>query len=345
MTYWMIYAIIFIGGLALSLGLIILLNKYGPASTFKSLGQNIIISLLTIFIFLMVAEIYFKLFFVQSDGWNQTLASKNWFKQYWQLNSLGYRDEEWDQNEAQTRRKILVLGDSFAAGQGIENIQDRFSNLLGAKLGDDYLVMNISTPALSTPDEIARAKGFPYKPDILILQYFINDIRAAAEQRGFFPEKPNLEPWPILNPLIENSYVFNFIYWRVVRMLPLAWQADDFAWTRAAYNDEGVWWVHQQELLTIYNAAASENIKLVVVVFPSMLDIARSREITDKVVAFFEDRQTPVLDVADMLQGLPPDQLVASPMDAHPNEWVHQQVAEKLYELILPFENEKTLSK
>lgn len=97
--------------------------------------------------------------------------------------------------------------------------------------------------------------------------------------------------------------------------------------------------------MTIYNAAASENIKLVVVVFPSMLDIARSREITDKVVAFFEDRQTPVLDVADMLQGLPPDQLVASPMDAHPNEWVHQQVAEKLYELILPFENEKTLSK
>lgn len=344
MTYWIIYVIIFIGGLALSLGFIILFNKYAPASI-KSLGQNIIISLLTFFIILMLAEIYFKLFFVQSDGWNQTLASKNWFKQYWQLNSLGYRDEEWDQAEAQTRRKILVLGDSFAAGQGVENIQDRFSNLLGAKLGNEYLVMNISTPALSTPDEIARVKGFPYKPDILILQYFINDIRSAAQQRGFFSKSIDLAPGPILKPLVDNSYALNFIYWRAMRMLPVVWQGDDFAWTQAAYNDAGVWWAHQQELLTIYNGAVSEDVKLVVVVFPSMLDVTRSREVTDKVVTFFKERQTPVLDVADMLQGLPPNQLVASPMDAHPNEWVHKQVAEKLYELILSLENEQTLSK
>ncbi len=339
MNYWIIYTIILVGGITLGIGILVSINRYCKNSSFFSkIGQNITVSLLTIFITLMLAEIFFKVFFAQSDGWNQTLASQNWFKRYWLTNSMGYRDVEWSEEDLRHKRKILVLGDSFAAGQGIENIEDRFSNILAAKLGGDYLVMNISTPALSTKEEIERVKGFPYKPEILILQYFLNDIRTAAHQRGVISNAPNLEPWPILKPLVDNSYAVNFIYWRAVRMKPRPWQADDFIWLKTAYNDPEIWWLHQQELLAIYEGAASEKVKLIVVVFPSMNDVERSKELTAKVVDFFEDRQVPVLDAVELVENVPVKQLVVNSLDAHPSEWVHEQVANKLYDMVIELE-------
>lgn len=339
MNYWLGYILTLILGFGLIIGAMGWAHRFGKTSAWGRLVQNLALSGLTLFLVLMAAELFFKVFFAQSDGWNQTLASQNWFERYWTLNALGYRDTEWPPEAVRTKRKILILGDSFAAGQGIERIEDRFSNRLGVKLGEDYLVMNVATPGISTRDEIERVKGFPYKPEILILQYFVNDIRSAAHERGLVSDVPDLQPWPLLRPLIEHSYALNFIYWRGIRLMPRPWQADDFNWLDAAYNDPGVWWTHQQELATLYQGTVSENVKLIVVIFPSMLDVEGSRVYTGKVANFFRDRQVPVLDVTELLAGLPPDQLVVSAVDAHPNEWVHQQVAEALYPLVVDLES------
>lgn len=341
MGYWIIYTIILLAGVALGVGSLVFVQRRWPGSSFSArLAQNIMLSLLALFLTLMAAEVFFKLFFAQSDAWNQTLASRNWFERYWATNSMGYRDVEWHPEDIRTRRKILVLGDSFAAGQGIERVEDRFSNLLEARLGDEYLVMNIATPGISTKEEIDRVLGFPYKPEILIFQYFINDIRYVAHQQGFISQAPDMEPGPLLAPLVENSYVANFIYWRSIRLLPMPWQADDFVWLQKAYDDPKVWWLHQQELLTIYNGAASEGVKLIVVVFPGMTSVEQSREVTSKVINFFRERQVPVLDVAELIKDAPAKQLVVNSLDAHPSEWVHQQVADKLYEMVVELEQE-----
>lgn len=339
MGYWIAYILILLAGLALGAAALVWVSRRPPSFTVR-LVQNITLSLLTLFFTLMAAEVFFKVFFAQSDAWNQTLASQNWFKRYWVTNSLGYRDLEWDPAEVRARKKILVLGDSFAAGQGVERVEDRFSNRLNARLGSDYVVMNIATPGISTQEEIDRVMGFPYKPDILIFQYFINDIRHAAHSEGLISQAPRIEPGPWLKPLVDNSYAANFIYWRAVRLLPLPWQADDYSWLRDAYNNPKIWWLHQQELLTIYNGAASEHVKLLVVVFPGLTDVARSREVTSKVVDFFRERGTPVLDVSDLVEGVPVKQRVANSLDAHPSEWVHQVVADRLYEMVLELEQE-----
>jgi hypothetical protein len=287
----------------------------------------------------MAAEIFFKVFFAQTDGFSQTLAHRNWFQRYWIINSLGYRDVEWQPEDLSNRTKIAVLGDSFAAGYGIERIEDRFSNILGEKLGDDYLVMNLAVPAVSTQQEIERITNFPYKPDILILQYYINDIRHAAEERNSIFDLPKVTPPPLLEPLVENSYAINFFYWRSVSLGPQAWQNSYLAWLKGAYNDPDIWWLHQQELLTIYQGAASERVRLIVVVFPGLTDIEGSRELTSKVVNLFEERGVPTLDVAELIgDDVPIKRLVVNPWDAHPSKWVHQLVAERLYELVVQLE-------
>jgi hypothetical protein len=336
MSYWIVYFIVLILGFILGFGLLFVAHRYlKQSSAMQKLVQNITLSLLTLFFILMISEIFFKVFFAQSDAWNQTLASQNWFKRYWATNSMGYRDVEWSEADLHNKKRILVLGDSFAAGHGIENIEDRFSDQLGAKLGDDYLVMNIAASGISTKEEIDRVTGFPYKPEIFILQYFINDIRYAANEQGFIPDDPSVNPPAFLKPLVDNSYVINFISWHAIRLLPGPWQADDFIWLNKVYNDPNVWWFHQQELLTIYEGARSEQVQLIVVIFPSLTDVDRSSRLTAKVIDFFKSHQVPVLDVAPLVQDIPLEQRIVSSLDAHPSVLVHHRVAEALYEMVM----------
>ncbi len=337
MSYWIGYIIILLAGGGAGIGALVYIHRRGAG--WRKGAENGLLLLLTLFFMFMLAEFYFKVVFAQTDGFSQTLANRNWFERYWVDNSLGYRDVEWPQEAIQNNTRVLVVGDSLAAGYGIEKVEDRFSNVLGQKLGQDYLVMNIASPGINTRQEIEKVMAFPYKPDILILQYYVNDIRNAAEERNAVFKLPKSEPWPIFKPLVEHSYALNFVYWRSVRLGPRAWHGAYLAWLQGAYNDPDIWWLHQQELLSLTQGAASEQVKLVVVVFPILTDLEGSRVITDKVVGFFREQGVPTVDVAALIPpDAPPEQLVVNPLDGHPNEWVHRQVAEALYEIVVELE-------
>jgi hypothetical protein len=334
MGYWLGYTFILIGGLLVTLALTLGTQRYWAASPAKArVSQNMTLAVLAFFLTLMAVELFLKLFFAQSDTFSYTLANRNWVERYWILNSRGYRDVEWAKVDLDRKKKILVLGDSLAAGYGLENIDDRFSNLLGEKLRDDYLVMNIASPGLSTRQEIEKVKGFPYKPEILILQYYINDIRQAGEDKNQTFELP--KPSPLFQPLVENSYAVNFLYWRTVRLQPQAWQQEYWFWLKGLYQDPEIWWLHQQELITLIDGAASEHVRLIVVIFPALNDVEGSKEITSKVANLFAERGVPVVDVALLVEGMQPEQLVVNPWDAHPNKWLHRLVADQLYEKVL----------
>ena len=83
--------------------------------------------MLSILYLLLIVEIVFATVFVQSDGGNSTLVSKRWFQKYWNpINSDGYRDYEhiWKEHV------LFIVGDSYIAGHGIKNIDDRLSSIL-----------------------------------------------------------------------------------------------------------------------------------------------------------------------------------------------------------------------
>ena len=171
----------------------------------------------------MALELGFKLFFAQSDGFRYTLASQNWYNRYWQENSLGYRDQEWTSQKLAGKTNVMVVGDSFVAGTGIANPDDRFANQLGQLLGDDFAVTVVASPGWDTRDEIEAIVEYPYPPDVLILSYFINDIEGTAYAGGAQRPQIRQDPPPWLKPLIDHSHAFNFLYWRLVRLGPQAW--------------------------------------------------------------------------------------------------------------------------
>lgn len=337
MTYWAGYILILMMGVAITAGLVRLYQKlWTNRPDFREISVNLTISLFFLFLTFMAVEFYFKVFFAQSDAFTFTLSAQNWKERYWYpINSLGYRDREWSEQDIKGKLKIMVVGDSLAAGQGINNYQDRFSNKLNEFLGDQAVVFNVASPGWDTRREIQAVVDYPYRPDILILAYFINDVEGAAFHQGVKREKFDIyKPPSILKPLIENSYAFNFLYWRLVRLGQQEGQADYWQWLSEIFETPAIWWVHQQELQMIYEGVQAEGIRLIVVVFPNITTLRESQKITQPVLDFFQGRGVPTIDVAKLVENKEPRELMASPVDGHPNEIVNLKVAEQLYQMI-----------
>lgn len=336
MNYWLGYFLILLVGSAGLIALLVLLLR--AKSTRLAGTPGVILMILSLFITLMGLEFYLKVFFARPDS-VPTLARANWLAWYHppeEYNSLGYVDVEWTDQMVAGKIKVMVVGDSFVEGLTLKNIKDRFSNLLGQKLGADYVVFNLGKGGANTKDEIEAILDYPHAPDILVFSYFINDIEGVeAWQRGLV-RPPRMEVSPYLLPLVRNSYAFNFFFWEMVRF---NWfQQPDLKtdaksqWFLDLYKQPDVWWLHQQKLLSIYEGAKSENIPLVVIVFPSLTYIEESKVATDRVVNTFRERGVPTIDVGELARGIPTQQLVASSVDVHPGELVNRLVAEALYD-------------
>lgn len=335
MNYWVGYIISFWVGIALFSSPFLLLHyRSKHFAHIKTLIGNITLILLSVFLTLMGLEFYFKVFFAQSDGFRYTLASRNWYERYWQKNSLGYRDREWTNKKLKDKTKVMIMGDSFVAGNGIANPEDRFANQLGQFLGNNYAILIVASPGWDTAREISAVLQYPYRPDILILSYYINDIKGSAYKSGVHEPQIRQDPPGWLLPLVQNSYAMNFIYWRLIRLGPQAWATTYWIWLQEIHKNSEIKARHQQELLTIINGAASEHIPLYVVVFPNLTAVEASQPMTQPVIEFFRQHAIPVLDVSELVVGRDPADITVNPVDAHPNEVIHREVAEHLYWLM-----------
>ena len=97
-------------------------------------------------------------------------------------NSLGYREREIPPKDP-NRYRIVVVGDSFTYGQGIE-APERFSNLIEGFLGPRYEVLNFGIPGNDMPQHLdVLDQVLPLHPDFVLLQLFINDFETAQMER------------------------------------------------------------------------------------------------------------------------------------------------------------------
>ena len=290
----------------------------------RSIASGLLISYVTLALFIGAAEIYFRFFFAESENVH-TLATQNWLARHWQTNSLGYRDREWTPADWEGKATVMVLGDSFAAGWGIENPADRFPDVLAAHLGDDYAVINLAEYGTSTPEQLAIMESYPLQtPDTVILQYFLNDISYAGLSLGLLPTPEPLPDWA------RESYLGNFIYTRALA----SWvRAEDWwQWNYDAYDNVGIWSVHQAEIEALIDHVEAIGARLIVVIFPNLLEPVRSIPYVDRVAQVFEARgHTDILKLFDAAAAWTPTDLMVSARDTHPSPAFHRYVGDELY--------------
>ncbi len=94
-------------------------------------------------------------------------------------NADGLRGPRVPRAKDPNRKRIVVLGDSFAWGHGV-SAGEAFPELLAAALAD-VDVVNLGVPGYDLPRELAlfRRIGLSYKPDLVVLALCQNDIRDA----------------------------------------------------------------------------------------------------------------------------------------------------------------------
>lgn len=101
------------------------------------------------------------------DEWNVSV----------EINSLGLRDNLPPQNLS--IKKILILGDSFTFGYGVEQ-NESYPEVLEKLLGGNYVVINSGYADGYSPDTeyvYLNYEGLNFDPDIIIMGFFIgNDI-------------------------------------------------------------------------------------------------------------------------------------------------------------------------
>lgn len=309
----------------------------------------LILTTLSIAVAFAILEGYFRWFHIQTNGINVTLSNEKWNKRYWKpINTDGFRDQEYTDKYLDGKKLIFVVGDSFVAGAGIEDIQQRFGNLIGKKLGDSYAVLNVAKRGWSTKDEVLSLNDCPYKPDIVVLSYYLNDIEGAAAKYNVSSSLVNNlytinSQKTFFHDIRRRSYLVDFIYWRMVAA-SVEGMGSWWNWVRELYDIEQIWSSHARELDWVISYCEYNKAKLYVVIFPNLLDIPGSAKVTAKVQGFFSNKNIPTLNLADHLGSFHTSELIVNSADAHPSPFLHAWVADKIIQMIrndYPIRSEK----
>jgi lysophospholipase L1-like esterase len=103
------------------------------------------------------------------------------FRTHVRISPQGLRDREHSYERAPGTRRILVLGDSFAWGYGVEE-PDRFTQRLESALGVE--VINAGISGYSTDQELLwfQNEGSKYEVDLVLLSFTGNDLGHNARQ-------------------------------------------------------------------------------------------------------------------------------------------------------------------
>jgi hypothetical protein len=189
------------------------------------------------------------------------------------ISEQGLRDREYAFERTPGRRRMLVLGDSFAWGFGVEQ-DEALSEILERK-HPDWEILNTGVSGWGTDQQLLffRERGLRWRPDVVLLLFHPNDVEdnAAASRYGypkprFVLRDAGLElthvPVPPLSwrrrlerVLMQTSYLYNranAAWWALGRageaaraaFVPVAGaegggepEAGDFALTRALLGE------------------------------------------------------------------------------------------------------------
>ncbi len=234
-----------------------------------------------------------------ASGHHKTLE----FDAEYRINSLGLRSAEITRDKPPGTKRVLMLGDSFTEGNGVQQ-SETFSSRLQARLDDAGLgqrlqVVNAGVGSYSSLIELLYLKtaGLELSPDLVILNFDLSDLHddiqyarlaeldASGEAVAVRPE-PRREPgsWPmrvlvgVTDFVKKHTRVYNFTRRRLSRLMSLSHKpdvsgdirVDKYGMVRRCEGacDDADWKLSYDNLLKIRGLLAARGIDFWVTVYP-----------------------------------------------------------------------------
>lgn len=133
------------------------------------MARNLLLLLASLLLALLFGELAVRIF-VPYVGWRQ-------FEDV----GLGFSSREYQDFEPGPKpdgvTRLLFLGDSYLAGAGLDSLDERFPDLLPARLGDGVEVAVLASAGWGTDQELLAfvQKGRAWQPDVVFLAFCANN--------------------------------------------------------------------------------------------------------------------------------------------------------------------------
>ncbi len=142
-------------------------------------------------------------------------------------NSLGMRDREHAEVKAPGVTRLVVLGDSIAAGLRVEKLEEIFPARLEAGLraaGRAVEVINLAVSGYNTGQEVEmlKVRGLAFAPDLVILAYCLNDTRLddGGILGGLLARQPGARAPARIHPGFAWSALYRLLWHRLTAVDP-----------------------------------------------------------------------------------------------------------------------------
>lgn len=237
---------------------------------------------------------------------------------------------------AADRIPVLVLGDSFAEGAGLAHRGLRFSDRLQSRIASTHRITLLAKGGWDTKAEYVALTEFPIVPKVLVLSYYPNDIDSAAAHHGVSYVGTETSAVPALSRvgrwIKSNSRLAGWL----IRRFPREDRGTYREYVRRAFDDAAVWREHRADLDAIARWTARHGARLIVVLFPFLVDLEFSAPRLERVASHFRELGIEILDVSELVARMPLGERIVSEEDPHASAAVHRLVAEALASRINP---------
>jgi hypothetical protein len=302
----------------------------------KSWLAGPLITLTTIVLIFFSAEAYLRLFDITTEGYGFTAMNYHWYQNFYfgHFNSFGYRDYE-PKPDAPNLTRIAVVGDSFAAGHGINNIDDTFPQLLEKKLGENYDVDLVAQSGWDTDVEEAWLNGYPKRPNIVILSYYLNDMDYLLRDSALNPDNNFTVPKnAALSWFVLNFFTPNYVYYNLLQYTSAA-RTQTFGMTLInAHLADDLWVKQAEKLNSLIDWTANHDAKMIALIWPLIGDVRDSLPATNRLRDFFQAHGVQVVNMADTLIDKNSSEMIVNRWDAHPSIAAHHLTADLLYQAV-----------
>ncbi len=285
---------------------------------------------------LLGGELYYRFVYDTTDSFGLRKTSNDWFVRHYHSNNAGVRDDIDYQMTPSLRPRIVFVGDSFTIGHGVENVADRFANIIRAQRPDLEVVLQARN-GWETPNHtraIADLAAARYPVDQVVLVYVLNDISDLLTDWRERLKVINAEArpgWLLANSSFLNTLYVYTIYLRYPEL------GDYYRHLSGAYKG-AIWQQQAQRLRTLKQTTASAGAELLVVTFPFLNTLGPDDPYNPakaQLAAFWKAEGVPYLDLSASFEGIPTDELVVGPRDAHPNPKAHAIAAQAINTFLL----------
>ena len=305
-------------------------------------GSLVISARLVCFVFLTSlvlagAETYYRFAVDTTDSFGRTRINQRWFQRHWKLNQMGYRDSLtfYPLRRTPGKRRITFLGDSFTAGHGVTDVEERFANLIRNQREDEVHVW--ADLGYDTGHQLELVLGLiaqGYEFDLVVLVYNLNDIGDLSPEWKAMNEEIHFAPPPPF--LIRHSFFLDTCYYRLKsRLNP---DISNYCQSMLQYYDGRLWDQQQKRLKQLRNLVENHGGRFLVVTFPFLQHLGPGyefRAVHAKLGKFWQDLGVPHLDLLDLYEAHRNETLTVNAHDAHPNVRAHALAAEVIKEFVL----------